>query len=661
MSTKSNDNVSKEIKKNKPFNQDEVTRSTFYYLQDKYKGISENIGEWSKPTQTPLYPLTINKIGHNFKMEKQYKVKDNENLYSIFVDRAKRIPNEAVYEFKSDPSSTDKKDWKSITGYEFLELINKVAKGLIQKGYKKGDSIAIISQTRFEWVVIDQAALAIGCVTIPIYETDSVEQIENIVKDSNTKLVVAENSKLAKKVHHAVGKLGIEIHRISHDFIGKLIELGESVSDKELKARTSAVVADDLSTIIYTSGSTGTPKGVEITHRAMISCALNARESLAHIAKDENGELLFFLPLAHGFGRFIIFTLASGNLKMSISSMGTLLEDISTIGPKYTIGVPRVFEKIINAASQKAGKGIKGSIFSQALKVATKYSEALDTKEGVSFQLKFLRNIYDKLVYGQIRSVLGGKLEMAVCGGAPLSPNIAHFFRGIGITLLEGYGLTETVSAAFCSRPTANSIGSIGFPFPSIKIKISKEGELLIQTEAMFKGYHNDPEATASVLKKGWLHTGDLVKENPDKSISIIGRKKELIVTAGGKNVSPYVLESALKDALLVSNCVLVGDQKPFISALITLDKDELKSLIEESGEKIKLHDAPSNQFVISKVQEIVDTANALVSRAESIRKFVILPDDFSEDNGLLTPSMKIKRKKILEHYDDLIAKQIYS
>jgi long-chain acyl-CoA synthetase len=569
------------------------------------------------------------------------------------------MPNEKLIAYKTKYGS-----WVYLTANSFYEYVIKVAKGLVASGIKKNDKIGVMAHTSFEWVTLDFAAWTIGAVVVPIYETSSGKQIEFICNDAQIKLLFVENAELHKNVKLVYDKLKTVklIRNLEENALDELETLGQSIKTKQIKELEKAVKSSDLATIVYTSGSTGKHKGVEIQHKAFLSVVYSSNEALPELVQKPDSSFLLFLPLAHVFARFAVLAITEGVSLLALSgNIDTLLNDLRYIKPDYIIGVPRIFEKVYNAASQKAGAGVKGKIFKRAAQLAIKYSKALDSQTGLTPDLISQRLFYDNLVYKQIREVLGGKMENCVCGGAALDPDIAHFFRGVGINVLEGYGLTEITAPAMCNRVNNNKIGTIGLPFKGVEVKIALDGELLIKTPSAFKGYYKDPELTKEVLKDGWLYTGDLAEADDDGFIKLVGRKKDIIVTAGGKNVSPAPLEQIVQSNPLVSHCVVVGDKKAFISALVTLDMGGVNVWAKKNRIKEPtIQKAAKNKAIIAEIQRTIDEANETVSRAESIRKFIILPEEFTIENGCLTASMKIIRRNILKTFEKEINREIY-
>ena len=445
--------------------------------------------------------------------------------------------------------------------------------------------------------------------------------------------------------------------------IDTMIEYGHAVSDAEFQEREHAVKGSDLATIVYTSGSTGTPKGIELTHSNFVFITYSGISSMPDIAMKPNRRLLLFLPLAHVFARYMQFFCFAGNVSLGLSSnLKTILADFKAFKPTFILAVPRIFEKIYNAASQKAGAGLKGRIFAGATQTARDWSYAQQSGEGIPVVLNLKHALYNKLVYSSIMDVFGGHVEYAVSGGAPLDSSIAHFFNGVGLPLLEGYGMTETCAPSSVNPTSGYKIGTIGLPLQGVAMGVDEEGELCIKSPAVCAGYHNNPDVTRQQIVDGWLHTGDLGSIDDEGFVSIVGRKKDLIITAGGKNVSPCEMEASIMTSPVVSQCVMIGDRKPFIAAIIALDLGETNAWLASKGAECaaSLEEASRNPIVRAEVERAVNKANELASRAESIRKFEIVPDEFTEENGLVTPSMKARRQAVVDHYRMLIDTVIY-
>lgn len=592
------------------------------------------------------------------------KIDYDANVFSLLEDRVNRKPNDPLIEYIAESG-----EWNSFSAKEFRDLVIAVAKGFIAHGVMPGDSISIIAHTSWQWTLLDMAIMSIGALTVPIYETSSVSQIENIVNDSNVSMIfvedeaIRENALIAKKSCKSLE----EIFVLSSDAIDAFIEYGKTVTDAEFYEREKAVKGKDLATIVYTSGSTGEPKGIELSHGNFVFIAKSGIVSMPNIAlKSKNGSprLLLFLPLAHVFARYMQFFCFTGNVTLGLSSnLKTILSDFKSFRPTFVLGVPRIFEKIYNAASQKAGRGLKGVIFALSVKVAKEWSKAQQNGAMVSPLIAISHEFFRKTVYKSILQVFGGCVEYGVSGGAPLDTSISHFFNGIGLPILEGYGMTETCAPSMVNPTKGYRIGTVGIPVKGVSVAIDNEGELCIKSPAVCVGYHNHPEITEKQIVNGWLHTGDFGLLEPDGFVRITGRKKDLIITAGGKNVSPSILEASVMTCPIVSQCVVVGDRKPFISAIIALDLAEVNSwLISRGAGPVRsLDEARKNSIVRSEIEQSVVKANSKVSRAQSIRKFEIVPDAFTQENGLVTPSLKAKRSVVLERYKDLIENKIYA
>ena len=544
--------------------------------------------------------------------------------------------------------------WVDVTNARFLREVRALAKGLIASGIGVGDRIAIMSRTRYEWTLADFAVWTAGAVAVPIYETSSPEQVNWILSDSGACGIILETAAHAVNLQEVREQLPALTHvwQIEAGDLDTLAVEGERVSNADLDARRAQVNRADTATIIYTSGTTGRPKGCELTHDNFMALAENCVERLGSVVSVEGASTLLFLPLAHVFARFIeVLCVAAGARMGHSADIKNLLADFGTFKPTFILSVPRVFEKIYNSAEQKATAEGKGKIFHAAADVASAWSEAQD-KGGPGLGLRLQHALFDKLVYSKLRAAMGGNVLYAVSGGAPLGTRLGHFYRGIGVTVLEGYGLTETTAPATVNTPELIKIGTVGAPLPGVSVRIADDGEVLVKGINVFAGYHNNEQATTESVQDGWFHTGDIGELDDDGFLKITGRKKELLVTAGGKNVAPAVLEDRLRAHPLVSQCIVVGDQKPFIAALITLDAEMLPQWAKNNGlEGLSMEDAPGNETIRAEIQRAVDSANKAVSKAESIRKFTILPGDFTEENGYLTPSLKLKRNIVMKDF----------
>ncbi len=548
--------------------------------------------------------------------------------------------------------------WVDVTAGEFNDDVRGVAKGLVAAGITPGDRVAIMCKTRYEWTLTDFAVWTAGGVTVPIYETSSAEQVAWILEDSGASGIMLETPSHQATLDEVRGELsGLDhVWQVDAGAIADLKRAGADVSDQDLGAATAGVDRASTATIIYTSGTTGRPKGVQLTHDNFMALTANAITKLHEVVKADNASTLLFLPLAHVFARFIQILCVSGEAKMGHSAdIKNLLADFGDFKPTFILSVPRVFEKIYNSAEAKATAEGKGKIFATAADTAIAWSTAQDTG-GVGLGLKLRHGVFDKLVYAKLRAAMGGQVMYAVSGGAPLGTRLGHFFRGIGVIVLEGYGLTETTAPATVNVPDRVKIGTVGAPLPGVGIRIADDGEILIRGNNVFARYHNNDEATASAMEDGWFHTGDIGELDEDGYLKITGRKKEILVTAGGKNVAPAALEDRLRAHPLVSQCIVVGDQKPFIAALLTLDEEMYPGWAKNNGVAgVSFDRARTDETVLKALQDAVDDANKSVSKAESIRKFAVLEDDFTEDNGYLTPSLKLKRNIVMKDFHDQV------
>lgn len=587
-------------------------------------------------------------------------IDSDKNIFSVLEERVERTPDDNLVEYKNAQG-----EWAAFTAAEFKNKVVALAKGLIARGVMPGDSVSIIAHTCWQWTALDVAIMSIGALTVPVYETNSPAQVKMIFNDANVKMAFAEDDFQRDKIESVRDQcpdLG-DVCVIGLGAIDTIIEYGRAVSDAEFLEREQAVKGSDLATIVYTSGSTGTPKSVELTHANFVFITYSGVNSMPDIAMKPNRRLLLFLPLAHVFARYMQFFCFAGNVSLGLSSnLKTILADFKAFKPTFILAVPRIFEKIYNAASQKAGAGFKGRVFADATQTAYDWSHAQQSGGSIPLALNAKHALYNKLVYSSIMEVFGGHVEYAVSGGAPLDSSIAHFFNGVGLPLLEGYGMTETCAPSSVNPTEGYKIGTIGLPLQGVTMGVDEEGELCIKSPAVCAGYHNNPDVTKQQIVDGWLHTGDLGSIDDDGFVSIVGRKKDLIITAGGKNVSPCEMEASIMTSPVVSQCVMIGDRKPFIAAIISLDLAETNLWLESKGAEqvADLDEASKNPIVRAEVERAVNKANELASRAESIRKFEIVPDEFTEENGLVTPSMKARRQAVVEHYRTLIDKVIY-
>lgn len=544
-------------------------------------------------------------------------------------------------------------------------MVIDLAKGLIGLGVNKGDSVAIVSRTRWEWTALDMAIMSIGALTVPVYETNSASQVSWIFNDSKVTLAIAEDDGQRDKIESVRDEVPTlrNVFVIEAGGLNAIKTYGESVTDAEFWEYKEASHGDDRATIVYTSGSTGTPKGVELTHRNFAFLVLSALQYMPRAGAWPNRRLLLFLPLSHVFARFLEFFSFGGTISLALSSnMKTMVKDFETFGPTLLLAVPRVYEKVYNAASQRAGTGFAGKMFMRAAENAREWSKAEQKGEQLPITGRIAHAFYEQVVYKKIRTIFGPNADFAITGGAPMDSELSHFFNGIGMPVLEGYGMTETCGPVCVSLPEDNRIGTIGMPMCGITAGIAEDGELVVKGPLVCRGYHNNPEVTTQQITDGWLHTGDLGDISEDGFISITGRKKDLIITAGGKNVSPGLLEASVMTSPVVNQCLVIGDKKPFVAALVTLDLADANKWLESQGTKPEpdLASLAKNAIVHAEVERAVNAANEGVSRAESIRKFEILPDEFTEANGMLTPSLKTRRAQIVEHYRELIDNVIY-
>ena len=592
------------------------------------------------------------------------EIRDNQTIYSLLTDRLARTGADTVIAAKKIGPGR----WQNVTTGEFHERVVSAAKGLIALGIAKGDAVTIFSSTRLEWGILDFALAAVGAVSVPIYDTDSAPQAQRIMNDSAVKLAFADNRERFDRLDSVKDHCPAlkQILMIEGNALGALEGLGVAVSDEELNERVATVRADDLATIVYTSGSTGNPKGAELTHKNFVSITISASQALHEVVLDDHPRLLLFLALGHCFAGFIQYaSIASDDGVVGyLPDTKTLLPDLRSFEPTYLLGVPRVFEKVYNAASHKAGAGWKGRLFVKAAEAARVWSRKEQAGEQHTFAEIAERAKYETLVYRTVRGALGPKIKYVACGGAPLSLDLAHFYNGIGLPMIQGYGMTETAAPFAATRVTDNVIGTVGQPAPGSSIRISDEGELQVKGPNVFRGYHNLPEKTAEAFTAdGWLRTGDLAEIDDEGHIVITGRIKDIIITAGGKNVSPIPLEEEIAKCPIVEHCVVVGDQRPFIGALVTLDPESLALWLPAHGlsTETPVDRLATNAAVREEIQQYVDKANATVSRAESVRKFAVLDTQFTQENKCLTPSLKVVRPAVNRVFADVIDNEIYN
>lgn len=614
-------------------------------------GMTENIADKA---------INDTRIVKQFTNPVKEPIDSDVNLFDLLDNRAKRDPEGAMIEYKGDDGT-----WHPYSAQVFRDMVIDLAKGLIGLGVNKGDSVAIVSRTRWEWTALDVAIMSIGAVTVPVYETNSASQVSWIFNDSKVTLAIAEDDGQRDKIESVRSEVPTlrNVFVIEAGGLNAIKTYGESVTDAEFWEYKEASHGDDRATIVYTSGSTGTPKGVELTHRNFAFLVFSALQYMPRACAWPNRRLLLFLPLSHVFARFMEFFSFGGTISLALSSnMKTMVKDFETFGPTLLLAVPRVYEKVYNAASQRAGTGFAGKMFMRAAENAREWSKAEQKGEQLPIAGRIAHAFYEQVVYKKIRTIFGPNADFAITGGAPMDSELSHFFNGIGLPVLEGYGMTETCGPVCVSLPEDNRIGTIGMPMCGITAGIAEDGELVVKGPLVCKGYHNNPEVTTQQITDGWLHTGDLGDISEDGFISITGRKKDLIITAGGKNVSPGLLEASVMTSPVVNQCLVIGDKKPFVAALVTLDLADANNWLESQGAKPEpdLASLAKNAIVHAEVERAVNAANEGVSRAESIRKFEILPDEFTEANGMLTPSLKTRRAQIVKHYQELIDNVIY-
>ncbi|MFI6683632.1 AMP-dependent synthetase/ligase [Streptomyces sp. NPDC050485] len=589
-----------------------------------------------------------------FSLPALYEVPSDGNLTDLIRRNAAQHPDVAVLGRKIAGA------WADVTARQFLAEVRAVAKGLIAVGVEAGDRVALLSRTRYEWVLLDFAIWSAGAVTVPVYETSSPEQIQWILGDSGATLALVESEAHQASVAAVQGGLPAlkDIWQIEADAVARLTATGADVSDELLDARMSSAHADDPATIVYTSGTTGRPKGCVLTHRAFFAECGNVVERLKPLFRTGECSVLLFLPAAHVFGRLVEVASVMAPIKLGcVPDIKNLTDELASFRPTLILGVPRVFEKVYNSARAKAQADGKGKIFDKAAHTAIAYSKALSTDAGPSVGLKVKHKVFDKLVFSKLRAVLGGRGEYAISGGAPLGERLGHFFRGIGFTVLEGYGLTESCAATAFNPWDRPKIGTVGQPLPGSVVRIADDGEVLLHGEHLFSGYWNNEVATAEALADGWFHTGDIGTLDEDGYLAITGRKKEIIVTAGGKNVAPAVIEDRIRAHALVAECMVVGDGRPFVGALVTLDEEFLGRWAEEHGKPAGATAASlrDDAELLAEVQRAVDDGNAAVSKAESVRKFRVLGAQFTEEAGHITPSLKLKRNVVAKDFADEI------
>lgn len=617
--------------------------------------------EWGPGYPTKLFVdeqtgfLTLTTAGNG-------PIDDDMSIYDLYAERAQRMGDDPLYTFKANHQ------WVTKTANEFLKDVRNTAKGLMHYGIDKGDTVSFMCHTSYEWDVVDAAVTSIGGVLATIYDTDSAEQIRNIVNNSDSRLLIVESTEMREKADGAVEECPTleKIYTLETGALEELCDYGHSITDETLDARIDSIKKTDLCSIVYTSGSTAAPKGVEMTHEHYCTTALNLRDYMPDLLLQKGKSVLLFLPQAHTFARAVNYIVVASDLRIYIAGgIKTLTGDLQASKPIVTILVPRVLEKVYNAASQKAGHGAKGVAFAAAVVAAQQYEKEISENGKASFTTRARRAAFDPVVYKSLREVLGDHAEWFVAGGAPLDPELLSFFRGASVPVYEGYGLTETTApCAFNPKGIPYHQGSVGVPYPGFSIRLAEDGEIQVKGTCVFHRYHKNDEATElAFTADGWYATGDLGRISDEGFLYITGRKKDLIITAGGKNVAPGPIEEIIQRCGFVSQALVLGDKRPFISALITLEEQSLRAWLDAAGldRDMPLEEACGNAVVRAEVQKWVDKANAGVSRAESVRKFILLPEEFSQENGLLTASMKVKRPAVLKHYSNLLNTQMYT
>ncbi len=569
------------------------------------------------------------------------------NISSYVFEHAAATPERILLRRRSESG------WEKVSAADFARQVTELGLGLIAAGVGPGDRVFLLSATCYEWTLIDFAIWSIGAITVPIYETSAPEQISWILADSGAQVGFAETAAHAHLIQQA--KTAVAPWVLAEGALAELSARAGSVAPAVAAERTAQLKPSDLATIIYTSGTTGRPKGCALTHGNFMFLADNIVAHLPVILRTPDAATLLFLTLAHVFARVIqVLAIRAGAQLGHTADLKNLVAELAEFQPTFFLAVPRVFEKIYNSTEAKAQAAGRGRIFSAAAAIAIRYSQALD-ENSVPPSLRLQHAIADRLVFRKLRAALGGQLRHAVSGGAPLGERLGHFFRGVGICVLEGYGLTETTAPSTVNTPDCTRMGSVGAPLPGVSIALADDGEVLIRGPHIFQGYHNDPAETATVLRAGWFHTGDLGYLDND-ILTITGRKKEVIVTSGGKNVAPAALEDRLRAHPLISQCLVVGDQRPYIAALLTLDSEMLPIWLKNHGhDSLSSAEAASSAIVRSELDRAIAAANTSVSKAESIRNFGILAEDFTETAGHLTPSLKVKRHVIIAEYAETI------
>ncbi len=576
------------------------------------------------------------------------------NITDLLINRVAKDPNLALMARQTEPNV-----WTNVSAADYLEEVKALAKGFIAAGIEPGQRVGIMSHTRYEWALCDFALWFAGAVSVPIYESSAPSQIEWILGDSGAVACIFENAELeslfqtVKKSLPAVKKTWL----MESSDLSDLVDAGSKITNEVLEARRTSANLDSLATIIYTSGTTGKPKGCELLHRGFVDLCTNAEAVLPEVVCP-GGSTLLFLPMAHVFARFVSVLCVSGGVQVGHQpDAKNVAPAMQSFHPTFLLAVPRVFEKVYNSAEQRAESGGKGKIFRAAAETAIAWSTALDSPKGPSLGLNLKHKVFDALVYKKLRAAMGGRVKYAISGGGPLGTRLGHFYRAIGLIVLEGYGLTETTAPVTIGRPGNLKIGKVGFALPGCAVKIADDGEIWLKGSNTLKGYWKNPDATKSTFEGEWFKSGDIGSLDEDGFLSITGRKKELIITAGGKNVAPAQLEDPLRANPLISQAVVVGDAKPFVSVLVSIDEEMLPLWLENNGvkDKMTLDQARQNPLVLGEISKAIENVNKDFSTAESIRKFAVLPSDLTEKSGHLTPSLKIKRSVVTDDYSYLI------
>jgi long-chain acyl-CoA synthetase len=575
--------------------------------------------------------------------------KPQENASDLLLERVAKNPSHNLFS-RANPDGT----WRDVTSAEFLDEVRSLAKGLIASGIKPGDAVAIMSRTRYEWAMIDFAIWFAGAVSVPIYETSSPAQIEWILQDSDSVAFFVENDEHVERFNKISAPRVTQIWRVDSSDFSNLHQAGEAIADAVLETARGNAELKDLATIVYTSGTTGNPKGCELTHKSLVDHCRNAAAELPEIANDKQHSLIF-LPMAHILARYVSVLCVYAGIRVGhLGDAKQVAQVLPVYKPTFLLAVPRVFEKVYNGAELKATAAGKGKIFKAAAETAIEYSKAMDLKSGPSVSLKLRYKLFDKLVYGKLRAAMGGNVRYAISGGAPLGARLGHFFRGIGLVVLEGYGLTETAAAAVIGRVAWQKIGKVGRALPGTGIKIADDGEIWLRGINVMRGYWRNEAATREAFVEDWFRTGDIGELDEDGFLTITGRKKELIVTAGGKNVAPAPIEDLLRAHPMIGQVVVIGDAKPFIGALISLDPEMVPVWSAGNGieEKLTLAEATKHPKIREEIQRAANEVNERFSQAEHVKAFEILDVELTEASGHLTPSLKIKRNRVMEDFD---------